>query len=230
MYLIKYQLKCSSFFLRDVSLFFDFFFSAIFKRLYFYFLRQLFFFFFLKKNDQYKLSFFKHYNFYNCLNNSFYFSYFPFSLVSLFFFSDSFFHSLFNKFYLMDFFYKGNISFGNNFIFNLEQYFFFPQKVFFYSRVEDIRLFFFFKRFFQLYKMYKLFSFVHLPLKIKKFIFLRSPHVDKKAREQLEIRLYRFSFYISFFDIILNLASILGSFKINLNISFLKTLYDYEAL
>jgi small subunit ribosomal protein S10 len=32
---------------------------------------------------------------------------------------------------------------------------------------------------------------VSLPIKIKKFCVLRSPHVDKDSREQFEIRLYK---------------------------------------
>jgi ribosomal protein S10 len=34
------------------------------------------------------------------------------------------------------------------------------------------------------------FSFVRLPVKKKRITLLRSPHVNKKSREQLEIRLY----------------------------------------
>lgn len=32
---------------------------------------------------------------------------------------------------------------------------------------------------------------VSLPRKIKKFTILRSPHIDKKSREQFEIRIYK---------------------------------------
>jgi ribosomal protein S10 len=34
-------------------------------------------------------------------------------------------------------------------------------------------------------------SIIKLPIKIKKFTLLRSPHVNKKAREQFEIRTYK---------------------------------------
>lgn len=34
-------------------------------------------------------------------------------------------------------------------------------------------------------------SIVKLPIKIQKFTLLRSPHVNKKAREQFEIRTYK---------------------------------------
>lgn len=34
-------------------------------------------------------------------------------------------------------------------------------------------------------------GFVSLPIKIKKFCVLRSPHIDKDSREHFEIRLYK---------------------------------------
>lgn len=45
---------------------------------------------------------------------------------------------------------------------------------------------------------------VALPTRIKRFCVLRSPHVDKKSREQFEVRLYK-----RFMDINTNSPSIL---------------------
>ena len=45
---------------------------------------------------------------------------------------------------------------------------------------------------------------VALPIKIKRFCVLRSPHVDKDSREHFEIRLYK-----RFIDITTNSATIL---------------------
>ena len=39
-------------------------------------------------------------------------------------------------------------------------------------------------------------SFSSLPKKIRKFTVLRSPHIDKKSREQFEIRVYSMLFEI----------------------------------
>ncbi len=46
-----------------------------------------------------------------------------------------------------------------------------------------------------------------LPIKIKKFCVLSSPHIDKNAREQFEIR-----FYKCFIDITLNNIELLNFF------------------
>jgi small subunit ribosomal protein S10 len=45
---------------------------------------------------------------------------------------------------------------------------------------------------------------IALPTRIKRFCVLRSPHVDKKSREQFEVRLYK-----RFIDISTNSPSIL---------------------
>jgi small subunit ribosomal protein S10 len=45
---------------------------------------------------------------------------------------------------------------------------------------------------------------IALPIRIKRFCVLRSPHVDKKSREQFEVRLYK-----RFMDINTNSPSIL---------------------
>jgi small subunit ribosomal protein S10 len=45
---------------------------------------------------------------------------------------------------------------------------------------------------------------ISLPMRIKKFCVLRSPHVDKDSREHFEIRLYK-----SFFDLTANSPSVL---------------------
>jgi|TARA_B110000261_G_C13063867_1_gene349343 small subunit ribosomal protein S10 len=45
---------------------------------------------------------------------------------------------------------------------------------------------------------------IALPTRIKRFCVLRSPHVDKKSREQFEVRLYK-----RFIDISTNSSSIL---------------------
>jgi small subunit ribosomal protein S10 len=43
---------------------------------------------------------------------------------------------------------------------------------------------------------FKILNIISLPIRIKKFCLLRSPHVDKKSREQFELR-----FYKSFLDV-----------------------------
>lgn len=45
---------------------------------------------------------------------------------------------------------------------------------------------------------------IALPIRIKRFCVLRSPHVDKKSREQFEVRLYK-----RFIDISTNSPSVL---------------------
>ena len=45
------------------------------------------------------------------------------------------------------------------------------------------------------------FKSIKLPKKIQKFTVLRSPHVNKKSREQFEIRTYKRIFIISTFEI-----------------------------
>jgi len=45
---------------------------------------------------------------------------------------------------------------------------------------------------------------IALPTRIKRFCVLRSPHIDKKSREQFEVRLYK-----RFIDISTNSSSIL---------------------
>jgi len=50
----------------------------------------------------------------------------------------------------------------------------------------------------------KLSGAISLPIRIKRFCVLRSPHVDKDSREHFELRLYK-----RFFDITTNSPSIL---------------------
>lgn len=45
-------------------------------------------------------------------------------------------------------------------------------------------------------KEFKILNVISLPLKIKRFCLLRSPHVDKKSREHFELQ-----FYKSFIDV-----------------------------
>lgn len=48
---------------------------------------------------------------------------------------------------------------------------------------------------------FKILSTVSLPIKIKKFCLLASPHVDKKSREQFELRFYKSFLDVEFNDI-----------------------------
>ena len=50
----------------------------------------------------------------------------------------------------------------------------------------------------------KISGIVALPIKIKKFCVLRSPHIDKDSREHFELRLYK-----RFFDITTNSPTVL---------------------
>ena len=50
---------------------------------------------------------------------------------------------------------------------------------------------------------YKIKCIIALPIKIKRFCVLRSPHVDKDAREHFEIHIYKY-----FIDILVDSSSI----------------------
>ncbi len=53
---------------------------------------------------------------------------------------------------------------------------------------------------------------VALPIKIKKFCVLRSPHIDKDSREQFEIRIYK-----QFFDLLSPSPEVIDSiFKLDM--------------
>jgi len=41
---------------------------------------------------------------------------------------------------------------------------------------------------------------IPLPTKIKKFTVLRSPHIDKKSREQFQMKRYKYIFAVSLLD------------------------------
>jgi small subunit ribosomal protein S10 len=60
-------------------------------------------------------------------------------------------------------------------------------------------------------------NFVSLPTTIEKFTVLRSPHVDKKSREQFEIRTYSKSLTLFFFS-----KNMVEKQKIKLLINFIK--------
>jgi hypothetical protein len=89
---------------------------------------------------------------------------------------------------------------------------------------------FFFKFLINFFRVSGIFSFVFLPVKCRRFVFLKSPHVHKKAREQLEIRIYRFLFTMFFFDLFLNFKSVFGSTTADFNIIFYKLIHEYEIL
>ncbi|AGS06672.1 uS10/mL48 family ribosomal protein [Candidatus Carsonella ruddii] len=52
-------------------------------------------------------------------------------------------------------------------------------------------------------KKYTVFGPFYMPKKIEKFTFLISPHVDKNARDQVQIKFYKVFFYIKNYDIFL---------------------------
>ncbi|UNB92050.1 30S ribosomal protein S10 [Candidatus Carsonella ruddii] len=70
----------------------------------------------------------------------------------------------------------------------IESFFFFKIKSF---------IFFFFKN---IKKKYLFIGPFFLPKKIEKFTLLVSPHVDKNARDQLQLNFYKIFFYIKSFD------------------------------
>jgi small subunit ribosomal protein S10 len=58
---------------------------------------------------------------------------------------------------------------------------------------------------------------VSLPLKIQRFTVLRSPHVDKKSREQFELRMYS-----KFINVFFNLNNPIDKQKAKLLINYIK--------
>ena len=68
-------------------------------------------------------------------------------------------------------------------------------------------------------------SFIRLPVRKKRITVLRSPHVNKKSREQLEIRLYNgliilsgFSFPTDFYQMISTFSKSSVSLKVSVEI------------
>ncbi len=48
---------------------------------------------------------------------------------------------------------------------------------------------------------FKILFIIFLPIKIKRFCILRSPHVDKKSREHFELKFYKAFLDIEFYNI-----------------------------
>ncbi|BAF35187.1 ribosomal protein S10 [Candidatus Carsonella ruddii PV] len=69
-------------------------------------------------------------------------------------------------------------------------------KSFFFFKIKSY-LFFFLKN---IKKKYSIIGPFNLPKKIEKFTFLISPHVDKHARDQIQIQYYKTILYIRNFD------------------------------
>lgn len=70
----------------------------------------------------------------------------------------------------------------------IESFFFFKIKSFIFFFLKNIK------------KKYLFIGPFFLPKKIEKFTLLVSPHVDKNARDQLQLNFYKIFFYIKSFD------------------------------
>lgn len=72
-------------------------------------------------------------------------------------------------------------------------------KSFFFFKIKSL-LNYFLKN---IQKNYKCIGPFYMPRKIEKFTILTSPHVDKNARDQVQIKFYKVFFYIKNFDLLL---------------------------
>lgn len=68
-------------------------------------------------------------------------------------------------------------------------------------------------------QMLKIFSFkiINLPIKIKRYTVLRSPHIDKKSREQFEMKTFNRLLVINY-----DFSNIDDTYKINFFINYIK--------
>ncbi|AQU89589.1 uS10/mL48 family ribosomal protein [Candidatus Carsonella ruddii] len=92
----------------------------------------------------------------------------------------------------------------------IKSFFFFKIKSFLFFLLKNIK------------KKYKIIGPFYMPKKIEKFTLLVSPHVDKNARDQIQIKYYKIFFFIKNFD--LKLISFLFKNR-NIDGLFLKYLF-----
>jgi hypothetical protein len=73
-------------------------------------------------------------------------------------------------------------------------------------------------------------KFLGLPIKFKKFVFLKSPHVHKKAREHLEIRWHRLNVFFSVFFILFDFSKYISLYGGNFSLLINRIEHDFKIL